>query len=275
MSRPDDVALALDAARAAARAVQPFLKRKVDAEQKADGSPVTDADRAASKAALAALHAGAKGDVVISEEEPPPPGWAKARRKWFVDPIDGTRELVAGVPEFVAMVGLVEDGAPVVGAIVDPTSGEAWTGALGEGAQAIARDGTARKLRVTPRTRLAGAREAKSRFHEPPELAPWAAAAGVGERTPCGSMGLKAVRIAQGVADFHLRPMGKCSYWDSAGPVAVLLAAGGEASDGRGRPLRFDEERLEHEGLLICTIGLLVPIVDSWAGYRASLRAGS
>ena len=274
-NRKQDVALALETARAAARAVQPFLRKKIAADQKSDGSPVTEADRAASRAALEVLHARAPGDAIISEEEPPADGWTAKRRKWFVDPIDGTREFVAGVPEFVAMVGLIEDGVPAVGVIVDPTTGDAWTGALGEGAFKLGADGKTTPLRVAPRPRLAGAREARSRFHEPPELATWAAAAGVGERTPCGSMGLKAVKIVEGQADFHLRPMGKCSYWDSAGPVALLLAAGGDATDGAGRPLRYDEPSLEHRGLLICTVGLLGAIIDSWRGWSASVAGPS
>src|SRR5688500_18142680 len=116
MSRQEDVALALETARAASAALQPFARRKLTAEQKTDGSPVTEAERAASKAALAYLKRRAHDDAVISEEEPPPAGWQSARRKWFIDPIDGTREFVAGIPEFVVMVGLVDDGAPVVGA---------------------------------------------------------------------------------------------------------------------------------------------------------------
>ncbi len=275
MTDHPDARLALEAARAGAAALQPFLRRPVAAERKDDGSPVTEADRAASRATLEVLHARAAGDAVISEEEAPPPGWARARRRWFVDPLDGTREFVAGVPEYVVMVGLVVDERPAVGALVDPNTGEAWVGVVGEGAWAIGPDGASRPLSVAPRPALAGARESRSRFHDSPELAAWAAAAGVGPRTPCGSMGLKAVRIATGAADFHLRPRGRCSYWDSAGPVALLRAAGGEASDGAGRPLRFDEPGLAHEGLLLCAPGLLAQVASSFAGFRASLEGGA
>lgn len=274
-SHPDAV-LALAAARAGAAALRPFLGRPVAAEQKDDGSPVTEADRAASRATLEVLQARAPaGDAVISEEAAPPPGWAAAPRRWFVDPLDGTREFVAGVPEFVVMVGLVEDDRPTVGCLLDPNTGETWVGVVGEGAWALAGDGASRPLRVTPRQALVGAREVRSRFNDSPDLAAWAASAGVSARLPCGSMGLKAARIASGLADFHLRARGRCSYWDSAGPVAVLRAAGGEAADGAGGPLRFDEPGLAHAGLLICTAGLLAPIAASVAGWRAAGESGA
>ncbi|MCO5170625.1 MAG: 3'(2'),5'-bisphosphate nucleotidase CysQ [Planctomycetes bacterium] len=270
-----DARVALAAARAGAAALAPFLARPAPAERKDDGSPVTEADRAASRAALEALEAGAPGDARISEEAPPPEGWAGARRRWFVDPLDGTREYVAGIPEFVVMVGLVEDGRPAVGCVLDPTTGRAWLGVVGAGAWAVEPDGARRPLRAPRRAALAGAREAISRFHEPPDLPAWAAAAGVVDRRPCGSMGLKAARIAEGQVDFHLRPRGRCAYWDSAGPVALLLAAGGEAGDGRGRPLRYDDPSLAHEGLLICAGGLLAPIAASFAGWAASTEGGA
>lgn len=271
MTTQDDAEIALAAARAGAAALAPFLQGRVAVEEKSDGSPVTEADHAASRAVLAALAARAPQDAVISEEAPPPPGWERARRRWFVDPIDGTREFVAKIPQFVVMVGLVVDDQPAVGCILDPTTNEAWLGVVGEGAWAISPGGERTPLRPPRRESLRGAREAKSRFQEPPELAAWAARAGVGERTACGSMGLKAVWIVTGRADFHLRPTGKCSYWDSAGPVALVRAAGGEASDGAGGPLRFDEPTLAHRpGLLLSAGGLGPQVAASFGQWRAS-----
>lgn len=275
MTSHPDARVALAAARAGAAALAPFLRQPAAAERKDDGSPVTEADRAASRAALAVLEAEVPRDALISEEAPPPEGWAAARRRWFVDPLDGTREYVAGIPEFVVMIGLVEEGRPTVGCVLDPTAGRAWLGVVGEGAWAVDPDGAVRPLRAARRAALAGAREVVSRFHEPPDLPAWAAAAGITDRRPCGSMGLKAARVAEDQADLHLRPRGRCAYWDSAGPVALLVAAGGEAGDGRGRPLRYDDPSLAHEGLLICAGGLLAPVAASFAGWAASTEGGA
>lgn len=265
-----DVRLALAAARAAAAAIEPFTcgTGACDPTAKADGSPVTAADLAASAAAIAALRAGAPGDVLVTEEAPPPEGWRQARRVWFVDPIDGTREFVARIPEWCVMIGLVEAGRPKVGVVLDPNVGTTHVGLVGAGAWSIDRGGAWRAVRPAPRTELRGAHDVRSRFHEPDEVTRWAAWAGVGPRTPCGSMGLKAVRIVEGRADFHLRPTGHCWYWDSAGPAALMMAAGAsiEAADG---PLRFDEPSLKHQGIALCAPGLLPAIRASWAAWRA------
>ncbi len=278
----DDARVALEAARAGAAALAPFLgpldPRRLAPTAKSDGSPVTAADQAASAAILASLATLAAGDLVVSEEAPPPPGAAAARRVWFVDPLDGTREFVAGIPEFCVMVGLVEGGAPAVGCIVDPHDGRAWLGLVGDGAFELVagarveelRDAArARPLRLTGRTGLAGAREVTSRFHEPEDLPRFAAWAGVGARTPCGSMGIKAVRLVTGATDFHLRPRGRTWYWDSAAPAALVLAAGGEVGSAAG-PLRFDDAGLAHpDGFVLARPGLLEPLRAAWQGWSA------
>lgn len=280
MTHLDDARVALEAARAGAAALQPFLGRRLPPTAKGDGSPVTAADQAASAAILAALAALAPADLVVSEEAPPPPGVAGARRVWFVDPLDGTREFVAGIPEFCVMVGLVEAGAPAVGCIVDPHGaggpGQAWLGVAGRGAfelapgariDELADAARARPLRLAPRTSLAGAREVTSRFHEPGDLPRFAAWAGVGARTPCGSMGIKAVRLVTGATDFHLRPRGRTWYWDSAAPAALVLAAGGEVGSATG-PLRFDDPGLAHpDGFVLAAPGLSGPLRAAWQAW--------
>lgn len=259
-----DLERARAACLAASAALAPWCAggRPRVADAKGDGSPVTEADRAASDAALAALAALAPGDLVVSEEAPPPPGWAAAPRIWFVDPIDGTREFVAGLPEFCVMVGLVAGGRPVVGAIHDPSVDRTWLGAVGAGAWVEAgRDPTTRRpIRAAARSSLAGAHELRSRFRDSPRRAAWAERVGIVRRTPLGSMGLKGVRIAAGEADLSRRIGGRTRYWDSVAPAALVLAAGGEAACGRGDPLRFDAPDLAHEGLTLCARGLLAAI---------------
>lgn len=269
----NDAEIALEAARAGAAALQPFLGQRLAPTAKSDGSPVTAADQAASAAILAALAARVPGDLVVSEEAPPPAGTARAARVWFVDPLDGTREFVAGIPEFCVMVGLVADGAPAVGCIVEPHRGAAWLGVVGEGARELAPGAAAsdpgRALRLARRTALAGAREVTSRFHEPEELPRFAAWAGVGPRTPCGSMGIKAVRLVTGATDFHLRPRGRTWYWDSAAPAALVLAAGGDVGDASG-PLRFDDPALAHQGgFVLAAPGLAAPLRAAWREWSA------
>lgn len=268
----DDLHVALVAARAGAAALRPFLGQRLAPTAKGDGSPVTAADQAASAAILSALAAHAPAsDLVVSEEAPPPPGTAGASRVWYVDPLDGTREFVAGIPEFCVMVGLVEGGAPTVGCIIRPHDGRAWYGIVGEGAwelDATTSDGP-RPLALTPLVTVAGAREVTSRFHEPEDLPRFAAWAEVGPRTPCGSMGIKAVRLVTGETDFHLRPRGRTWYWDSAAPAALVLAAGGEVGAASG-PLTFDDPALAHpDGFVLARPGLVEPLRAAWRAWSS------
>src|SRR5207253_3002285 len=82
------------------------------------------------KAAISVLREGAPEITVLAEES----GGSRADRMWVIDPVDGTTNLLRGYPEVGVSIALIEDGRPVVGAIVAPLTGEAWTAALGEGA---------------------------------------------------------------------------------------------------------------------------------------------
>ena len=106
---------------------------------KADGSPVTDADEAAEAIICESLARIAPGVPVISEEqsarEAPP---ATERSSYFlVDPLDGTREFIAGRNEYTINIALVANGVPVLGIICAPTLGDCWRGVVGKGADRI------------------------------------------------------------------------------------------------------------------------------------------
>lgn len=129
-----DLAQAARAAEAAAeRARAEILPRfrRVAAERKADGSPVTEADRAAERAIREVLRAATPGVAILGEEygaEGAPGG-----RHWLVDPIDGTIAYSRGIPLFSTLIALVEDGEPVLGLIDLPALGERYLGWRGAG----------------------------------------------------------------------------------------------------------------------------------------------
>lgn len=125
--------LALAAADAAGRVI---VASRSDPEAlrpqlKATGDYVTAVDRAAESAAIGVLHEGAPEIAVLAEES----GGSRAERMWVIDPVDGTTNLLRGYPEVGVSIALIEDERPVIGAIVAPLTGEAWTAALGEGAK--------------------------------------------------------------------------------------------------------------------------------------------
>lgn len=100
------------------------------AEVKSPGDYVTEVDRAAEQAAIGVLHAGAPGIAILAEES----GGVRNDRMWVIDPIDGTTNFVRGFPVVGVSVALVEEGRPVVGAVIAPLLGEAWSAAEGQGA---------------------------------------------------------------------------------------------------------------------------------------------
>ena len=122
----EGVTAALDEAGAV---IRPYFRAGVAAEQKTDASPVTIADCLAEETLRKVLATRFPDDGIVGEELPPHN--EGARRVWVIDPIDGTRAFITGRPSFCTLVGLLEDGVPIFGAIDQPVTGERWLGGRG------------------------------------------------------------------------------------------------------------------------------------------------
>ncbi len=124
-----DTALAHRLADAAGEAIRPFFRAQFESEDKADNSPVTEADRAAEAAIREILETERPEDGIIGEEF----GTVRegASRQWVLDPIDGTISFMAGRPTFGTLIALMQDGWPLLGVIDQPIAGERWIGATG------------------------------------------------------------------------------------------------------------------------------------------------
>lgn len=133
MTLKSDLDLANRLADAAGQAIRPFFRAAFAHEKKADTTPVTEADRAAETAMREILERERPDDGIIGEEF----GSSRetASRQWVLDPIDGTTSFIAGRPTFGTLIGLMQDGWPLLGAIDQPISGERWIGAVGGTAQ--------------------------------------------------------------------------------------------------------------------------------------------
>ena len=113
----------------AARLVfQRFTPGEIAAEYKSGHDPVTEADTAVDAVLRKELLRGDEG--WLSEESVDDFTRLKRKRVWVVDPLDGTREFVAGIPEFCVSVAMVENGQPVVGGICNPATNELFLGSL-------------------------------------------------------------------------------------------------------------------------------------------------
>ena len=230
----DDLARIAAALAAAAQALSRFTPGEVASRAKAGGDPVTEADTLVDALLRQALPRAGEG--WLSEETHDDRSRLGCRRVWVVDPLDGTREFVQGLPEWSVSVALVVDGEPVAGGICNPARGETFLGARGLG---VTLDGA--PVRVSPRAGLAGAEVLASRTEV--ERGQWRRFAGAPvapfQVVAMGSVAYKLARVAAGLADATWTLVPK-HEWDVAAGVALVLAAGGRIVAGTPEEERFN-----------------------------------
>ena len=240
MSEPDLAALlepVKQITRDAGAVILDFYREGFAVEGKADGSPVTAADRAADELIVARLQALAPVIPVVSEESHADGARpdVSGGRFWLVDPLDGTKEFVNRNGEFTVNIGLIDKGVPVLGVILVPVTGRLYWGAAGLGA------GVENGAAPTPiRARKApadGLTVAASRSHRNPALEAYLATVRMKDQKVAGSS-LKFCLVAEGEADLYPRT-GPTSEWDTAAGHAIVLAAGGHVEMMDGTPLAY------------------------------------
>ncbi|WP_311276049.1 3'(2'),5'-bisphosphate nucleotidase CysQ [Methylobacterium sp. WCS2018Hpa-22] len=212
---------------------------------KGDGSPVTDADLAAEGVIYDRLSDGFPGMPIVSEEriaagDAPMIG----PRFALVDPLDGTREFIAGRNEFTVNVAIVEQGRPVAGAIYAPMLQRLWYGGAAAYTCPVAPGADLPEVDAMRRINVRSASPGHlvaliSRSHIDPRTEAYLQGLTVAERRPMGSS-LKFCVIAEGQADLYPR-FGVTCEWDTAAGCAILTAAGGSIVDPEGRPLRYGD----------------------------------
>jgi 3'(2'), 5'-bisphosphate nucleotidase len=238
----DDLTAIVSRAAAAIRAVAPAAAAR---RTKADRSPVTEADEAAEAVILDALARLLPGVPVVSEEAAGRAGHPPLGTRFIlVDPLDGTREFLAGRDDFTVNLAIVADGVPAVGLIAAPAFGRIWRGAVGRGAERLdlapgAAPGQARDVTpLHPRRRPArGLIATVSRSHLDPRTAAFVAGLPQAEQMVCGSS-LKFCRLAEGSADVYPR-LAPTREWDIAAGHAVLAASGGTVTAPDGSALVY------------------------------------
>ena len=231
-----------------------FTPGEVDSRRKSGDDPtdpVTEADTQVDTLLRRLLPRDGEG--WLSEETTDDLSRLERRRVWVVDPLDGTREFVEGIPEWSVSVGLVVDGEPVAGGICNPATGELILGAKGMG---VTLNG--RPAQVSARERLEGATVVASRSEV--KRGEWQGYRdGAFEMRPTGSVAYKLGLVAAGLADatWTLTPKHE---WDVAAGVALVLAAGGAIVTGAPAETRFNRETPKLSRLIAAPPGLLPEI---------------
>lgn len=234
-------------ARAASDRILDVYERDFRVDNKADGSPLTEADTAANRLIVERLATLAPQRPLLSEEEKLVGYSERAawHRFWLIDPLDGTREFAQRNGEFTVNIALIEDGRPLLGVVHVPVSGITYLACQGVGAFKQESDGTRHKIQVR---RYGGGRATvvASRSHPGAELERFLARLKVREgEYDTASLGssLKICLVAEGSADIYPR-LGPTSEWDTAAAQCVLEVAGGRLTDLQGRSLFYNKESL-------------------------------
>ncbi len=229
-----------------------FRTPSLDVDRKSDGSPVTAADRAAEELLRARIAAQFPDDAILGEEFGEKPGTSGFR--WVLDPIDGTKAFISGVPLYTTLVAILHEDEPQIGVIFAPAAGEMVYAARGLGCWHVLGEAAPRRTVVSEVDKLENAvcvttsvrsftterdidcRPVYDRLESACRLTrTWADAFGY-------------LLVATGRAEIAIDPA--MSLWDSAALQPVIEEAGGKFFDWQGRATVHSEEAVATNGKL-------------------------
>lgn len=235
--------------------MQHFQSNTLIVESKPDLTPVTEADRAAEQALRAVLAEQRPLDDILGEEF-----GASAQtstRRWIIDPIDGTKNYVRGVPVWSTLIALTIDDIPVVGVVSAPALARRWWAANGSGAWTSALGGAAKQLHVSAVSHLQDASFSYS------DALGWQERGALQGLQDLNTMTWRQraygdfwshLLVAEGAIDISAEP--ELGAWDMAALIPIITEAGGMASAFDGGPALAG-------GCLVATNGLLHgPVLD-------------
>jgi len=224
---------------------------------KAGNEPVTEADHAANDVIMRRLSAAFPQDAILSEEIPDDGSRLGARRVWMVDPIDGTSDFILGHAGFAVMIGLAIDGRPALGVVSQPNTGKTYSGVVGVGAWLDRPNEDRITLRTSALAAPPGIRLVASKTHRTPRIDAIRRELQIDDEMNIGSVGLKIGLVAEATRDLYIYTGGRTKIWDTCGPEAVLVAAGGRVTDMFGAPLQYASANLYNGRGIVASNGPL------------------
>ncbi|HUY38750.1 MAG TPA: 3'(2'),5'-bisphosphate nucleotidase CysQ [Candidatus Binataceae bacterium] len=238
-----ELRLAKQAARAAGEILRGHWNRGgYTIGSKGKDNPVTQADLEADQTIKRMLHEPFPEYGWLSEETADSADRLERRRVWIVDPLDGTKEFINGVPEFCVAIALIEDGEPILGVTYNPIRREMFWGARGLGCHLNSRLVRVSRTRLLHRAKVLASRSEAARGE-------WQVFHGRLIVSPTGSVAYKLALVAAGKGDATFTRSPK-SEWDIASGAALIALGGGTITDIRGRKLRFNNRNVKLEGLI-------------------------
>ncbi|MDH4202008.1 MAG: 3'(2'),5'-bisphosphate nucleotidase CysQ [Phycisphaerae bacterium] len=238
---------------AATEALEEFTPGKIQSALKTGGDPVTEADVLLDKILKAELLR--QGEGWLSEETKDDLSRLNKERVWIVDPLDGTREFIQGIPEWCISIAYVVNGRPEAAGICSPSAQQTFLGTRAAGVMLNGKPVTVTDKRdLLGATVLASRSEVKRGEWKRFENAPF-------EMIPMGSVAYKMARIAAGLNDITFTLVPK-NEWDVAAGWLLVEAAGGKVLDKNANPRVFNQQNPLLPGLFAANTDILEKLLD-------------
>ncbi len=231
---------AVEAVRSAGELILEHFGKPIEVRLKDEGSPVTVADSVADALLRKELTQRFPADGWVSEETADNRDRLARERVWVVDPLDGTKEFVRGLPEFAISVALVKAGMPILGIVYNPALNELYAAEKGSGTCL-----NGRRTQISGTTEFEGAHLLASRS----ENEFFVLLSSLLHIRPVGSVAYKLALIAAGTADLIISFRPK-SEWDVCAGTLLVEEAGGRVTDLTGSPLRFNRPDPKLRGVI-------------------------
>jgi myo-inositol-1(or 4)-monophosphatase len=241
MSLTRELQVAIESSRKAAEMIAQRYGNHSEVRYKSPIEPVTDADIIADQILRETISQAFPSHGWMSEETVDSDARLTASYVWIVDPLDGTREFIAGRPEFCVSVGLARDGEPVLGVIINPITGDCFAATRGGGATC-----NGQPIHVSPAAVPSAFDTLVSRNES--RRGEFEAYQNTLSLRAMGGMSHKLVLVARGEADatFTCNPRNE---WDIAAGVVILAEAGGVMTRLDGSAIKFNQPSTEIVGL--------------------------
>jgi len=253
------------ARQAGEQTLQLFRSSKLEVQRKQDGSPVTAADREAEQLLRKLIHARFPDDAVLGEEFGETAGNSGFR--WVLDPIDGTKSFISGVPLYTTLVAVLWQNEPLIGVIFAPAAGEMVYAARGSGCWHVVAEGAAQPARVSDVSELAEAVflttsvRSFSTDRQPDARSVYDQLQQASRITRTWGDAFGYLLVATGRAEIMVDAA--LSLWDAAALQPVIEEAGGKFFDWQGRPTVHSEEAIATNAALAEQVSAIVKAHES------------
>lgn len=260
----DELETAERAAKQAGAAVMDLFKGSYEVQEKSKNNPVTTADLEANRLIRETIRDRFPGDAWLSEEDKDSAERLQNSRVWVIDPIDGTKEFIEGVPQFAVSIAFVENGRPKAAVVFNPAQNQLYKASAGRGA--FLND---QPIRVTGRNSVDGARLLVSRSEPQRKFQVFADRC---EIKPVGSIAYRLAKVAAGDGDGTLT-FRSIYEWDICAGALMVEAAGGRVVDGSGNDLHFNQREPRHRGVVAANTPLSAGLQGLWQEAMAQPKS--